>query len=205
MVVSLHCKKTKYILRHESKPSPSVIQTAVYSNQRWNNVWAINMKQDSKMFIRAFPVLQSRSRIRRDAVCTVDMAWLHKPSNRIDCLFMWASAASHGCTAACWLIVPPAFDVQTLATRCPRAYRRVPHSSGGSWNLWAENKDREFCLSADIHGTFRYLLHAAHMQHGFTSLPKEGVMRIFPPLKNPTQSVGFEPANVGTRGQHANP
>jgi hypothetical protein len=32
------------------------------------------------------------------------------------------------------------FDVPTLATRCPRAYRRVPHSSGGSWNLWAGNK-----------------------------------------------------------------
>jgi hypothetical protein len=40
-------------------------------------------------------------------------------------------------TAACWLIVPPALDVPTLATRCPRAYWRVPHSSGGSWNLWA--------------------------------------------------------------------
>jgi hypothetical protein len=53
------------------------------------------------------------------------------------CLFPWASAASHGCTAASWLIVPPALDVPTVATRCPRAYRRVPHSSGGSWNLWA--------------------------------------------------------------------
>jgi hypothetical protein len=37
------------------------------------------------------------------------------------CLFRWASAVSHGCTAAYWLIVPPAFDVPTLATRCPRA------------------------------------------------------------------------------------
>jgi hypothetical protein len=36
----------------------------------------------------------------------------------------------------------PALDVPTLATRCPRAYRSFPHSSGGSWNLWAENKDR---------------------------------------------------------------
>jgi hypothetical protein len=35
------------------------------------------------------------------------------------CLFTWASAASHGCTAACWLIVPPALEVPTLATRCP--------------------------------------------------------------------------------------
>jgi hypothetical protein len=22
----------------------------------------------------------------------------------------------------------------------PRAYRRVPHSSGGGWNLWAGNR-----------------------------------------------------------------
>jgi hypothetical protein len=57
-------------------------------------------------------------------------------------LFPWASAESHGCTTACWLIVPPALDVQTLATRYPRAYRRVPHSNGGSWNLRAGNKDR---------------------------------------------------------------
>jgi hypothetical protein len=35
------------------------------------------------------------------------------------CVFTWASAASHGCTAACWLIVQPALDVPTLATRCP--------------------------------------------------------------------------------------
>jgi hypothetical protein len=101
-------------------------------------------------------------------------------------LFPWASAASHGCTAACWLIVPPALDVPTLVTRCPRAYRRVPHSSGGSWNLWAGNKDREFCLNSDFHGTFRDLLHAANLRHGthgFTSLPKEGILRIFPPLK----------------------
>ena len=38
----------------------------------------------------------------------------------------------------------------------------------------------------DFHGTFRDLLHAANLQHGthgFTSLPKEGVLRIFSPLK----------------------
>jgi hypothetical protein len=117
------------------------------------------------------------------------------------CLFPWASAASHGCTAACWLIVPPALNVPTLTTRCPRAYRRVPHSSGGSWNLWAGIRTDNFWLNADFHGTFRVLLHAANMRHGthgFTSLPKEGV------LKNPTASAGFEPANLGTRGQHAN-
>jgi len=47
---------------------------------------------------------------------------------------------------------------------------------------------------------FRDLLHAANLRHGtdgFTSLPKEGVLRIFfPALKNPTASAGFEPANL---------
>jgi hypothetical protein len=88
------------------------------------------------------------------------------------------------------------FVVPTLATRCPRAYRRVPHSSGVSWNLLAENKDREFCLSADFHGILRDLLHAANLRHGthvFTSLPKEGVLRIFPPLKIRRLRPGLNP------------
>ena len=53
---------------------------------------------------------------------------------------------------------------------------------------------------------FRDLLHAVNLRHGtnsFTSLPKEGVL-IFA-LKNPTASAGFEPANLGTKGQHATP
>jgi hypothetical protein len=70
------------------------------------------------------------------------------------CLFPWASAASHGGTSAYLAFCTARFGVPTLATRCPRAYRRVPHSSGGSWNLWARNKDRQFSLNADIHGTF---------------------------------------------------
>jgi hypothetical protein len=31
------------------------------------------------------------------------------------------------------------------------------------------------------------------------------VLKDFSALKNPTASAGFEPANLGTRGQHANP
>jgi hypothetical protein len=41
---------------------------------------------------------------------------------------------------------------------------------------------REFCLNADLHVTFRDLLHAVKLRHGtdgFTSSPKEGVLRIF--------------------------
>jgi hypothetical protein len=49
------------------------------------------------------------------------------------------------------------------------------------------------------------LLHAVKLRHGtdgFTSPPKEGVLRIFRP-KNPTASAGCEPANLGTKDQHA--
>ena len=55
---------------------------------------------------------------------------------------------------------------------------------------------------------FTDLLHAANLRHGtngFTSTPKEGVLRIFSPQKNPTASAGFEPANLVTKGQHATP
>ena len=65
----------------------------------------------------------------------------------------------------------------------------------------------EFCLKMpDFHVTFRDLLHAVHLRHGtngFTSLPKEGVLRTFFVLKNPTVSAVFEPANLGTKGQLA--
>jgi len=55
---------------------------------------------------------------------------------------------------------------------------------------------------------FRDLLHAANLRHGtdgFTSPLKEGVLRIFFALKNLTALAGFEPANLGTKGQHATP
>jgi hypothetical protein len=62
--------------------------------------------------------------------------------------------------------------------------------------LMGANKDRQFCLNAGFHGTFRDLLHAANLRHGthgFTSLPKEGVLRIFPPLKIRRLRPGLNP------------
>ena len=65
----------------------------------------------------------------------------------------------------------------------------------------------ELCLKMpDFHVTFRDLLQSVNLRHGtngFTSLPKEGVLRIFFALKNPTASAGSEPANLGTKGQQA--
>jgi hypothetical protein len=43
-----------------------------------------------------------------------------------------------------------------------------------------------------------------NLRHGFTSPPKEVVLRIFIILKNPSTSVGIEPANLGSSGEHAN-
>jgi hypothetical protein len=60
-----------------------------------------------------------------------------------------------------------------------------PRESTHWWKveLWARNV-REFCLNAYFHVTFRDLSHAIKLQHGtlgFTSLLKEGVLRIFLP------------------------
>jgi hypothetical protein len=55
---------------------------------------------------------------------------------------------------------------------------------------------------------FKDILHAANLRHktdSFTSPPKEGMLRIFFTLKNPMASAGFEPAYLGTKGQHATP
>jgi hypothetical protein len=49
---------------------------------------------------------------------------------------------------------------------------------------------------ADFHVAFRDLSHAINLRHGthsFTSLLKEGVLRIFFALKNPTVLVGLNP------------
>jgi hypothetical protein len=61
--------------------------------------------------------------------------------------------------------------------------RVSPRESTQRWKveLWARNV-REFCLNADLRVTFMDLLHAVKLHHGtdgFTSPPKEGLLRIF--------------------------
>jgi hypothetical protein len=65
----------------------------------------------------------------------------------------------------------------------------------------------EFCLQSIIFHARRVLLHAVNPRHGtdgFTSPPKEVVLRSFITLKNPSSSAGFKPANLGSSGKHAN-
>ena len=99
--------------------------------------------------------------------------------------------------------------VQTLVFSRSYLHRQVspPETlvlKGGT--TWARNGRWILSENTDFHVTFRDLLHAVNLRHGtngFTSFPKEGVLRIFSALKNPTASAGFEPANLGTKGQHA--
>jgi hypothetical protein len=96
-------------------------------------------------------------------------------------------------------------DVPTFAHQ---ASPRVSPRESTQWRkeeLWARNVQK-FCLNFDLRVTFRDLLHAVKLRDGtdgFTSPPKEGVLRIFFRPRNSTASAGFEPANLGTKGQHA--
>jgi hypothetical protein len=77
-----------------------------------------------------------------------------------------------------------------------------PPESGDLGEKW-----RQFSLrNISIHAR-KVLLHAVNLRHGtdgFTSPPKEVVLRSFINLKNPSTSVGIEPANLGSSGEHAN-
>ena len=104
------------------------------------------------------------------------------------------------------LLSPPPLDVPTFAARCLYVRNNARDPSIEMWNC-----GREICPvilpKFRLPCKFWDLLHAANLRHGtdgFTSPPKEGVLRIFRP-KNPTASAGFEPANLGTKGQHATP
>jgi hypothetical protein len=53
-------------------------------------------------------------------------------------------------------------------------------------------------------GSLTCLIILRHGADGFTSAAKEGVLRIFIALKNPSPSAGFDPANLGSKSKHAN-
>ena len=79
------------------------------------------------------------------------------------------------------LLVRSGLDVPTFATRRLHACHHARASNGGRWNCGREMSGK-FCLNADLHVTFRDLLCAVKLRHrtnGFTSPPKEGVLRIF--------------------------
>jgi hypothetical protein len=76
-------------------------------------------------------------------------------------------------------------DIPTFATRRLHACHHARAPSGGRWNCGQEMSGK-FCLNPDLHVTFRDLLYAVKLRlgtDGFTSPPKEGVLRFFSALK----------------------
>ena len=81
-------------------------------------------------------------------------------------------------------------DVPTFATRRLHACHHARAPSGGRWNCGREMSENFVCV------TLRDNLHAVKLRHGtngFTSLPKEGVLRIFFALKLRRLRPGVNP------------
>jgi hypothetical protein len=98
------------------------------------------------------------------------------------------------------------FQLSPLGAPTPAdAFRTLAAEAGTTIAMSGNRSINFFCQGRRLHDTSWDLLHVAnlrHETHGFTSLPK-ACLRIFTALKNPKASAGFEPANLGTRGQHA--
>jgi len=101
---------------------------------------------------------------------------------------------------------PPPLDVPTFSARCLHVQRRERTLAAEGGILRGREMFRQISSRIALPRNSRDLLHAANLRHGtdgFTSPPKEGVLKIFSALKNPTAAAGFEPANLGTKSQHA--
>jgi len=81
------------------------------------------------------------------------------------------------------LIVRSGLDVSTFSHQASPCVSPRESTQWRKVELWARNV-REFCLNAEFQVTFRDLLHAVKLRNGtegFTSPPREGVLRIFSP------------------------
>jgi hypothetical protein len=101
---------------------------------------------------------------------------------------------------------PPPLDVPTFSTRCLHVQRHERPIAAKVGTICGRKMFRQISSSIRLQRNSRDLLHVANLRHGtdgFTSPPKEGVLRNFFGLKTPTASAGHDPANLGTKGQYA--
>ena len=117
-------------------------------------------------------------------------------------VWLWYAASWASSQGQLAIAFPRFLDVPTFHRQMPQRPSRRERSQRRKWELWARMLSGNFAKMTTS-TPFRDLLHAANLRHGtdgFTSPPKEGVLRIFFALKNPTASAGFEPVNLGTKG-----
>ena len=81
---------------------------------------------------------------------------------------------------------PLPLDVPTFSARCLRVQRRKRPLAAEGDTLRGREMFRQIWPRIRLPRNSRDLLHAANLRHGtdsFTSPPKEGVLKIFSPLK----------------------
>jgi len=91
---------------------------------------------------------------------------------------------------------PPPLDVPTFSARCLYVQRRERHLAAEGGTLRGRETFRQISSRIRLSRNSRDLLHAAYLRHGtdgFTSPPKEGLMRIFSSLKIRRLRPGLNP------------
>ena len=95
-----------------------------------------------------------------------------------------------------WHCFPPPLDVPTFSARCLHVQRRERPLAAEGGNFRGREMFRQISSRIRLPLNSRDLLHAANLRHGtegFTSPPKEGVLRIFSPLKIRRLRPGLNP------------
>jgi hypothetical protein len=91
---------------------------------------------------------------------------------------------------------PPPLDVPTFSARCLHVQRRESPLAAEGGILRGREMFRQISSRIRLPRNSRDLLHAANLRHGtdrFTSTPKEGVRRIFSPIKIRLFRPGLNP------------
>jgi len=91
---------------------------------------------------------------------------------------------------------PPPLDVLTFSARCLHVQRRERPLAPEGGTLRGREMFRQISSRIRLSRNSRDLLHAANLRHGtdgFTSPPKEGVLRMFSPLKIRRLRSGLNP------------
>ena len=91
---------------------------------------------------------------------------------------------------------PPPLDVPTFSARCLHLQRRERPLAAEGGTLRGREMFRQISSRIRLPRNSRDLLHAVKLRHGtdgFTSPPKEGMLRIFSPLKIRRLRPGLNP------------
>jgi hypothetical protein len=108
---------------------------------------------------------------------------------------IWGKFLGVGCH-----FFPLPLDVPTFSTRCLHVRRRERPLAAEGGTLCGREMFRQVSSRIQITCNSRDLVHAANLRHGtdgFTSPPKEGVLRIFSSLKIRQLRPGYAEENSG--------